>query len=517
MPTRRAASVANAAAILVDSAERAPDAVAVRHGETTMSYADVRAAADRVSAAVAELGLGTGDRVLLVAGIVPGWVSAYHGLLSAGTAVVAINPMAAPAEIEYFLRDSGAALALGLGDAADRVRAAADAVACPFRSLEPGSDFLRDIGDEPAREPCERHRDDLAVLLYTSGTTGRPKGAMLTHGNLLAAAEIFVEELELRDEDSVLVCLPLSHVFGQGCILNPSLMAGAAVTLQTRFDAVEALELIARDGISVFAGVPTMYNAILRSPTEAGRGLGEALRLAISGGAPIPLEILRRFEARFSCPILEGYGMTESTGTATFNRLSRPRKPGRVGTALPRISIRVVDERGLEVPPGVVGEVLITGPTVMKGYWDRPEASAEALAGGWLRTGDLGSTDEDGDLAIVDRKKDLIIRGGYNVYPREVEEVIAEHPDVIEVLVVGVADDHFGEEVGAAIVARAGSGLDAAAIRVWTEPRLSPYKRPRVIQFLDALPRTATGKLARRGLDLGKARQSAEPERQAND
>jgi long-chain acyl-CoA synthetase len=517
MATRRTASTANAAAILADSAERAPEAVAVRHGETTLTYEEVQAAADRVTAAVVAIGLSAGDRVVLVGGIVPGWVSAYHGLLSAGAVVVAVNPMAVQAEIEYFLRDSGAALALGLGDAADRVRAAADAVACPYRSVEPGSDFLRDVGDEPAHRPFERDADDVAVLLYTSGTTGRPKGAMLSHGNLLAAAEIFVEELELSDEDSVLVCLPLSHVFGQGCILNPALMAGAAVTLQTRFEAVEAVELIARHRISVFAGVPTMYNAILRAPTAAGQGLGDALRLAISGGAPIPLEVLRRFEARFDCPILEGYGMTESSGTATFNRLSRPRKPGRVGTALPRMSIRVVDEQGREVSPDIVGEVLISGPTVMKGYWNRPEASAEALVGGWLRTGDLGSTDEDGDLAIVDRKKDLIIRGGYNVYPREVEEVLAEHPDVIEVLVVGVADEHFGEEVGAAIVARAGSGLDAAAIRVWTEPRLSPYKRPRVIQFLDALPRTSTGKLARRGLDLGKPRQPVEPGRQAND
>jgi len=488
----------NAASILARSAERAPDAVALRHGDATLTYGELRAAADRVAAAAVAQGIVAGDRVLLVGGTVPGWVSAYHGLLSVGAVVVAVNPMAAQAEIEHFLRDSGATLALALGESAGKVRAAADAVGCRYGTLEPEA-------DAPAPPSVERDADDVAVLLYTSGTTGRPKGAMLTHGNLLATAEIFSQEFALSDADGVLVCLPLSHVFGQSDILNPALLSGAAVTLQTRFDAGEALELIARDGITVFAGVPTMYNALLQAPAADGEtAVGDALRLAISGGAPIPVEILRRFEARFGCPILEGYGMTESTGAATFNRLSRPRKPGRVGSALPRLAIRVVDEQGSDVAPGVVGEVLISGPVVMKGYWGRPEATAETLAGGWLRTGDLGTFDEDGDLAIVDRKKDLIIRGGYNVYPREVEEVLAEHPDVVEVLVVGVPDDHLGEEIGAAIVARAGSALDDEAIRAWTEPRLSPYKRPRVIRFLDALPRTATGKLARRGLDLAR-------------
>jgi long-chain acyl-CoA synthetase len=500
--------VPNVASLLVASAERSPDGVALRHGDTTLTYAELRANADRLTAAVAALGIGAGDRVVLFGGTVPGWVSAYYGLLAAGAVVVSVNPMATQAEIQYFLEDSRAALALGLGDGAERARAAAEAVACPYRSLAPGSDFLGAPADDAApRELCEREVDDVAVLLYTSGTTGRPKGAMLTHGNVLAAAEIFMADLGLSDADRVLVSLPISHVFGQGCILNPALMAGAAVTLQTRFDAVAALELIARDGITVFAGVPTMYNALLRTPAEAGHGLGDSLRLAISGGAPIPVEILRRFEARFNCPILEGYGMTESTGTATFNRLTRPRKPGRVGTAFPRMSIRVVDDEGRDLAPGVVGEVLISGPTVMKGYWERPEATAETLVDGWLRTGDLGAQDDDGDLAIVDRKKDLIIRGGYNVYPREVEEALVAHPDVVEALVVGVADEHFGEEVGAAIVARAGSALDEDAIRSWTEARLSPYKRPRVICFLDELPRTSNGKLARRGLDLSRARQ----------
>lgn len=494
------AKAGNFASVLHASADRAPEATALRCGGSALTYAELRVAADRVAAALAATTLSPGDRVLLVGPTVPAWVSAYFGMLAAGMAVVSVNPMATQAEIEYFLTDSGAALALGLDDAAGTVRRAAAAAGCPYWSFDPDAD--RDELAATAPLLREREPDDLAVLIYTSGTTGRPKGAMLSHGNLTAAAETFVDELRLTDRDGMLICLPLSHIFGQGCLLNPAIKSGAGMTLQPRFDGLEAIELIERDGLTIFAGVPTMYNAILRAPSTAGRNLGDALRLAISGGAPIPLDILRRFEKQFDCPILEGWGMTESTGMGTFNRLDRLRKPGRVGVALPGLSIRIADEEGHDVEQGAVGEILLSGTTVMRGYWRRPEETADAFSGSWLRTGDLGSADEDGDIAIVDRKKDLILRGGYNVYPREVEEVLAEHPDIIEALVVGVADDHFGEEVGAAIVARPGSGLDSEGISEWTKARLSPYKRPRVIRFLSELPRTSTGKLSRRSLDL---------------
>ncbi len=492
----------NAASILHGAAERSPDAVAVRCGDATLSYAELERAAGRVAAAAVAHGLVPGDRVLLVGPTVPEWISAYYGLLGQGMVVVAANPMAAGAELEYFLEDSGAALALSLGDSDEKVRAAAEAVGRSYRSLDPGSDFHPDPDAGRPVPIAACGADDLAVLLYTSGTTGRPKGAMLSHGNLTATAEVFADAFRLTPDDGVLLCLPISHVFGQACILNAALRTGARVTLQPRFDATEALALIDRDGLSVFAGVPTMYNALLRTPEAVGAGLGAALRLAISGGAPNPVDILERFEQRFGCPIVEGWGMTESTGAGTFNRLDRPRKVGRVGVALPGSAVRIVDEDDRDVEPGAVGEILLRGPTVMLGYWRRPEDTADTLVDGWLRTGDLGSCDADGDIAIVDRKKDLIIRGGYNVYPREVEEVLVAHPDVVEALVVGIEDPHFGEEVGAAIVARPGSTLDADGIRAWTDSRVSPYKRPRVIRFFDALPRTSTGKLTRRGLDL---------------
>ena len=383
----------NVASILASSAQRSPEAVAVRHGTSTLTYAELKRDADGVTSATAELGLGPGDRVLLVGPTAPPWLGAYYGLLSAGMVIVPVNPLAAQAEIEYFLSDSSAALALGFGDAAERMRRAAAALDCPYRSMEPGAGFAAPVHDATARRSHPHALDDAAVLLYTSGTSGRPKGAILTHGNLLVAAEIFAGEFRLSPEDGVLVCLPVSHVFGQACILNPAIKAGASVTLQPRFDAAKVIDLIAANNITVFAGVPTMYNAILRTPTSAGRGLGAALRLAISGGAPNPVEILRQFEARFHCPIVEGWGMTESTGAGTFNRLTRPRKPGRVGVALPGLSVRVVDEAGNDVPPGETGEILLSGPTVMKGYWGRPDATEEVLSGGWLRTGDLGTSD----------------------------------------------------------------------------------------------------------------------------
>jgi long-chain acyl-CoA synthetase len=304
--------------------------------------------------------------------------------------------------------------------------------------------------------------------------------------------------------------LPLFHVFGQAVVMGAALHAGASLSLLARFDPADLLALLRRDRLTMMSGVPTMWNALLHAAGDARPEDFASLRLAASGGAAMPAEVMRAFEDRFDCKILEGYGLSETTGAATFNGLHRERKPSCVGIALPRCAVEVRDASGAAVPTGEVGEIHIKGPVVMSGYWNRPEATAEVLSpDGWLKTGDLATADEDGDIRIVDRVKDLIIRGGYNVYPREVEEVLYEHPDVVEVAVVGVPDDHFGEEVAAVLALAPGATFDADAFRAWAKERLSAYKVPRLFQVVDTLPKGPTGKILKRAIDAGAVREAS--------
>jgi long-chain acyl-CoA synthetase len=289
------------------------------------------------------------------------------------------------------------------------------------------------------------------------------------------------------------------------------LRCGASLSILARFDAAELLEMLRRDRLTMMAGVPTMWNALLHAPAgENDREDFASLRLAASGGAAMPAEVMNAFEQRFGCVILEGYGLSETTGAATFNGLHRERKPSCVGIALPRCEVEIRGADGAEVPTGEIGEVHIKGPVVMSGYWNRPQATEEVLLDGWLKTGDLGTEDGDGDIRIVDRKKDLIIRGGYNVYPREVEEVLYEHPDIVEVAVIGVPDEHFGEEVAAVLALRPGAEFDAAQFRTWAKERLSAYKVPRLFQVMDALPKGPTGKILKRAIDPEGVRSASE-------
>jgi long-chain acyl-CoA synthetase len=285
-----------------------------------------------------------------------------------------------------------------------------------------------------------------------------------------------------------------------GVVMGAAMHAGASLSLLPRFGAAAALRMIETDRLTIFAGVPTMYNAILHA-AEGGSADISSLRVCLSGGASLPDELLKGFAERFGAVILEGYALTECTGAATFNGLDRPRKAGYVGIPLPGMDVRVVDSAGSELGPGEVGEVIIRGPTVMKGFHGRPEATAEAIRDGWLHSGDLGAKDCDGDLRIVDRIKDLIIRGGYNVYPREVEEVLFEHPAIVELAIVGVEDDHLGEQVAAVVALRPGAVADAESLRAWAKERLSPYKVPTIWRFVRALPKGPTGKILKRAID----------------
>lgn len=367
----------------------------------------------------------------------------------------------------------------------------------PSWTLSPGAS-----ADAAPVGVVDRHRDETAAILYTSGTTGRPKGAQLTVGNLLSAGEIGAECSRASSADRTGTGLPLFHVFGQASVMMATLTVGGSMSLLARFDPASMLDMLRRDRLTIMAGVPTMWNALLHAAGDANPADFAGLRVAVSGGASLPGEIARAFEARFGCTILEGYGLTETTAFGTFNDIDRGGKTGYTGRAVPRTRVQVRDDEGQECPPGTVGEVHIKGPTVMRGYWNRPVDTAAALSSdGWFRTGDLGETDTDGDLRIVDRIKDLIIRGGYNVYPGEVEEVLYEHPDIVEAAVIGVPDEHYGEEVAALIAARPGSGLGAGEVSTWARERLSAYKIPRIVRFVDALPKGPTGKILKRSID----------------
>ncbi|MBF6457090.1 AMP-binding protein [Nocardia cyriacigeorgica] len=478
-------------------AETAPDSVALRSERGEWTYRQLHRLASRYAGALAAAGLSPGDRVLLAAPSVPEFVVAYLGIQAAGCVAVPVNTMSTRAEVEYFLTDAGCALAIAWHELGPAVADAAQHTRTPFWSLPPGAQTAA----EPAAR-VDRDRTDTAAILYTSGTTGRPKGAQLTVGNLLAGGEIGAACSRGTAADRTGTGLPLFHVFGQAAVMMSCFTSGGSLSLLARFDPVAMLELLRRDRLTIMAGVPTMWNAMLRAADAADPADFEQLRVAISGGASLPGDIAREFQKTFGCTILEGYGLTETTGFGTFNDLDRGAKIGYTGRAVPRTRVDVRDHDSRPCPPGQVGEVFVQGETVMKGYWRRPEATAEVLSpDGWLRTGDLGGFDVDGDLRIVDRVKDLIIRGGYNVYPGEVEEVLYEHPEIVEAAVVGVPDDHYGEEVAAVIVTAPDSSLDAEAVSRWSRERLSAYKIPRIIGFADALPKGATGKILKRAID----------------
>jgi len=351
---------------------------------------------------------------------------------------------------------------------------------------------------EPVDEITERAAGDTAVILYTSGTTGKPKGAQLTHANLSVNADVSRLLFSLEPEDVVLGALPLFHAFGQTCGLNAAVAAGASLALIPRFDAGHALEVIEEHRVTVFEGVPTMYAALLHHP-ERDRFDVSTLRVCVSGGAALAVELLREFEREFECVILEGYGLSETSPVACFNHPDRERKPGSIGTPVEGVELKLVDAHRCDAAPGEVGEIAIRGHNVMKGYWNRPESTAEAIdADGWFYSGDIARVDEDGCYFIVDRKKDLIIRGGYNVYPREIEEVLYEHPAVREAAVVGIPHADLGEEVAAAVAIRPGMQVTEAEIRDYVKTNVAAYKYPRQVWFVDELPKGPTGKILKR-------------------
>ncbi|MFF3062761.1 long-chain fatty acid--CoA ligase [Streptomyces sp. NPDC057909] len=495
----------NLATLLTDSASAHGDRVAVRHETTALTYARLDDLSARTAALLQARGVRPGDRVAVIMPNVPHFPVAYYGILRAGGIVVPMNPLLKAREIAFTLRDSGAQTVLTSPmSAAEAAEAAADTGA-DCLVVEPASFGALLDGTEPLPTVVNTADTDLAVILYTSGTTGTPKGAELTHRNLLSNTATVAQTLFHVGPDDVLFGgLPLFHAFGQTCGLNTAVAAGATLALLPRFDPAAALETIRRDAVTVFLGVPTMYTALVHAELPDGFDAAR-LRLAISGGASLPVEVLHRFEKRYGVDVLEGYGLSETSPVATFNPPAGPRKPGSIGLPVRGVELQLVRKDGTTAGPDEVGEIAIRGENVMAGYHDRPHATADAIRDGWFHTGDLARVDDDGYYFIVDRKKDLIIRGGYNVYPREVEEVLYTHPAVAEAAVVGVPDPLLGEEVAAAVVLRPEAHATVEEIRDHVKARVAAYKYPRLVTLTDALPKGPTGKILKREIVITPA------------
>ncbi|SFO54465.1 long-chain acyl-CoA synthetase [Pseudonocardia ammonioxydans] len=486
----------NLATNLLATARSLPEHPAIKLDDYVVDYADLHTRAAAVAGDLRSRGVDPGDRVGLVLPNVPAYPIVFYGALLAGAIVVPLNPLLKRAELEYFLNDSGMQIVYAWDGGSDEVSQAADSAG--VTEIEVPATGPTELSGIPITEPVNRAANDTAVILYTSGTTGRPKGAELTHHNLSSNASTTAETLiEITADDVIMGCLPLFHVFGLTCGLNAAVRAGSTLTLLPRFDPAKALHVVARDKVTVFEGVPTMYAAILHSPAATGADMS-SLRTCITGGSAMPVEVLANFESQFGCRVFEGYGLSETAPVASFNQPSRPSRPGTIGFPVRGCEMRVVDDEGHDVPEDENGELVIRGENVMKGYWNKPDATAEAFVDGWFRTGDVATKDRDGFFTVVDRKKDLIIRGGYNVYPREVEESLYGHPAVAEAAVIGIKHADLGEEVGAAVALKPNNQADPEELKAFVKKNLAAYKYPRKVWLVDSLPKGPTGKILRR-------------------
>jgi long-chain acyl-CoA synthetase len=503
----------NLATILRTSAQKFPKKPALIIGEAKLSYEQLHGAVQRFAGALQRLGVKRGQHVALMLPNVPQFTIAYFGAHYAGTPVVPLNVLLTADEVAYHLDDSDAVVLVAWEGFADAAKAGFERVpGCKqliivrqspgdVSAPEGAHNFTALLASaEPVLEPAATNPDDTAVLLYTSGTTGKPKGAELTHFNMYWNCDYVANKLDpVGHEGVVLTVLPLFHSYGQTCMQNAGLVCGATIVLLPRFEPLAALELMQKYQVTTFAGVPTMYFALLNHP-DAGK-YQISLKHCTAGGSAMPVEVMRAFDSKYGVNILEGYGLSETSPVASFNTLERPKKPGSIGTPLDGVEFKLVDEQGRTITqPGVPGEICIKGPNVMKGYYKRPEATAEAIKDGWFSTGDIAQRDEDGFYFIVDRKKDMIIRGGFNVYPREIEEVLYAHPAIGEVAVIGVKHERHGEEIKAVVAFKPGQEASVDGLILYCKEHLAAYKYPRIVEVRESLPKTATGKILKREL-----------------
>ncbi len=497
----------NLADLIRDAAEDHPAKPAlIFHGQPT-SYLELDERVDSTAAALAGLGVAPGDRVALLVGNVPEFVSTFYGAIRAGAVACPLNVMLTAEELGYILADAGVRAVVTELETLPNVLAVRDRLADLAAILviggppaPAGTISLEEALSDPGEPPeVDRAPTDLAAIAYTAGTTASPKGAMLTHGNLASNLEQMASVPMLAEpDDVVLLVLPLFHIYGLNAVLGPGIKQGATALVIERFDPRRTLELVERHGVTVLAGAPPMFSAWL-ALDEPVPDLS-SVRLAVSGASRLAPEVLEAFHRRFGVTIWEGYGLTECSPAVTTNALGATAKPGSIGLPMPGIEIRLVDDAGEDVEEGDPGEILVRGPNVFAGYWNRPEATAEVLGGDWLRTGDVAYRDEDGYLFLVDRKKDLIIVSGFNVFPQEVEEAIARHSDVAEAAVVGITDERTGEAVQAWVVPTEGRSVTQEAILDFLHGHLARFKWPKEVQVVEELPHHVTGKVLRRAL-----------------
>lgn len=506
----------NLATFLENSALELPGKTAVIFGEMSFSYAQINGAANQVANGLQAAGIGRGDKVALSCPNLPFFPIVFFGILKAGATVVPLNVLLKRREIAYHLQDSDAKAYFcfqgtpqlpmgeegwaGFNEVDDCQHFWMITVDPAAPSPIDGSMTLGQLmgPQSPAFETVQTEALDTAVILYTSGTTGQPKGAELSHSNIIMNAFVVRELFQQEKDDVQLVALPLFHSFGQTVQMNAGFLSGHTLVFLARFDPAAAFQAFQDHNVTIFCGVPTMYWALLNYPKAENYDLQKIahnLRLGVSGGASLPMEVIKGVEERFTVPILEGYGLSETSPVASFGRIDMERKPGSIGVPIWGIEMRAVDENDNEVAPGDPGEIIIRGHNIMKGYYNRPKETAEAFRNGWFHTGDIATMDEDGYYYIVDRIKDMIIRGGFNVYPREIEEVLMTHPAVSMAAVIGVPDNQYGQEIKAFVVLKEGTSAIPDELVSWSKEVMAAYKYPRIVEIKDSLPMTATGKI----------------------
>jgi len=502
-----------------ETALQQPTKTAYHFMGSDTSYAEFDQSIARFASALRELGVEKGDHIAFLLGNTPHYLISLYATMRLGATAIPINPIYTADEISFIIQNSDAKVVIAL----DMLLPLVEKISGTFPSVltyvicetSPEADEKLAALPDSVREkvksftqlitssspevlPANIDPDDTAIILYTSGTTGRPKGAMLTHENLFSNARDTADYLGYTASDKVLATLPVFHVFALTVVVNAPLLKGATILLVPRFSPQDVFNTVRDQQATIFAGVPTMYNFLYQFP-QANFEDFSTIRLAISGGSSLPVALLHNFEDKFNVRISEGYGLSEASPVTCFNPLNRDRKPGSIGTSILNVENRVVNELGDDVEVGEVGELIVRGPNVMKGYYKMPEETAATIRDGWLYTGDLAKIDEEGYFYIVDRKKDLVIVGGYNVYPREVEEVLFAHPGIVEAAVIGLPDTNFGEAIHAYVVVKDES-LDAQALSSFCAEHLAKYKIPSNFEFLTEIPKNTTGKILRRSL-----------------
>ncbi len=521
------ATTLNLASVIEHHARITPEREAIVWNDVRLTYGKLNAQANRVANALTQMGIGRGDKVALSSPNLPCFPIVYYGILKAGAAVVPLNILFKPREVAYHLTDSDAKavfvfegtaelpLCQTVKEGFDQVPTCENMIVITVNPTAPapfeGAKTLTEItsGKSETFETATTAPDDTCAILYTSGTTGQPKGAELTHLNVMTNVTttygIHLPVLDFTDglQKNCLITLPLFHTTGQTVQMNTNMYGGNRSILLPRFEPLATLETMKREKVNFWVGVPTMYWALLNYVEENNYDvsvIAENAKVFTSGGAPMPVELMTAFQNKFKVRVLEGYGLSETSPLSTFSHFSRPSKPGSVGQAILGVEVKCVDDDDNEVPHGTRGEIVIRGSNVMKGYYKRPEATAEAFKNGWFHSGDIGIMDDDGNLSVVDRKKDMILRGGYNIYPRELEEVIMTHEAVSLVAVIAVPDEKMGEEVKAFIVRKQGFETSEDEMIAWCKTQFANYKYPRFVEFRNELPVGGTGKILKRAL-----------------